>query len=110
MSEMFPEEAAKLSLAGGRATAVADIVSATTWGEAVPKRIPSNISAISSSIAEWLRRMLVSLDAVAAFNVRSKRPIAENGDPSDDEGGREAGTVMAIVLDAMIIVYQYKKG
>ena len=84
VSEVFPEEAAKYS-AGGSVTTVADIVSATTWSEAVAMRIPSNISATPRSVGERLRRLLVSADAVAAFKVRSKRPTAANSAPSDDE-------------------------
>lgn len=68
-------------------------------------RILSNIPAISRSVAERLRRLLVSADAVAAFNVQSKRPTAANSAPSDEEGGRKAGTVMGIALDAMVLVY-----
>lgn len=45
-SEVVPEEAAKLNSVGERATAAADIVSATMLGDAVAKRILSNISAI----------------------------------------------------------------
>lgn len=82
-SEVFAEEAAKYS-AGGRATTVADIVSATMWSEAVAMHILSNISALPRSVGERLRRLVMSADAVATFNVRSKRPTAANSAPSDD--------------------------
>ena len=45
--------------------------------------------------------MLVPVDAVDTFNMRSRLLIAAKLTPSDDKEGGEAGTVMAIVLDAI---------
>lgn len=60
--EVFPERGAKVDSAGERATAVVDTVS-------VVKRILAGVSTASSSIADWLRFMLVSVDAVDTFNM-----------------------------------------
>lgn len=101
VSEVFPERGAKVTSAWERATAVVDTVSATTGGQALVKRILAGVSTASSSIADWLRFMLVSIDAVDTFNMRSKRPIATILAPSYDKEGREAGAVMAIVSAAI---------
>lgn len=101
MSEVFPERGAKVNSVGEGATAVVDTVSAPTGGKTLVTRILDGVSTGSSSIADWLRIMLVSMDAVGALNVQSKCPIAANLAPSDDKEGRESGTVVAIVLDAI---------
>lgn len=99
VSEVFPEEAAKVNSTGGRAAVVADTVSATTGDQTVVKGILAGIS--TTSIADRLRPMLVPVDAVDTFNMQSRLLIAPKLTPSDDKEREEAGTVMAIVLDAI---------
>lgn len=62
-------------------------------------RIPTG----SSSMADWLRFMLLFMDAGGIFNVQSKLAIAANVASSSSEckEGRESGTVVAIILDAI---------
>lgn len=103
VSEVFPGRGAKVNSAGEGATAVVDTVSATKGGKTLVTCNLDGISTGSNSIADWLRFMLVSMDAAGSFNVRSKRPIAANVASSDDKEGRESGTVVAI----MFLVYRY---
>lgn len=103
VSEVFPERGAKVNSAGEGATAVVDTVSATKGGKTLVTPILDGIPTGSSSIADWLRFMLLSMDAGDIFNVQSKLAIAANvaSSSSEDKEGRESGTVVAIMLDAI---------
>ena len=101
VSELFPGRGAKVNSAVEGAIVEVDTVSATTGGKTLVTRILDGISTGWSSIADWLRFMLVSVDAAGTFNDRSKRPIAASLTPSDDKGRREAGTVVVIMLDTI---------
>lgn len=101
VSELFPEREAKVNSAVEGAMVEVDTVSATTGGKTLVTRILDGISTGSSSVADWLRFMLVSVDAVGTFNDRSKRPIVASLTRSDEKEEREAGTLVAIMLDVI---------
>lgn len=64
-------------------------------------RILDGISTGSSSVAGWIRFMLLSVDAFGTFNDRSMRPISASLTRSDEKEEREAGTLVAIMLDVI---------